>query len=56
MSVNIIFPDLGNKIAHLCWFEPSNTIRAVLCMSMLCTYGIHRHVGHIVVFLPQTAK
>lgn len=31
MSVSIIFPDLGNhKIAHLYWFEPSNTMRAVL--------------------------
>lgn len=25
-------------------------MRAVLCTFMFCTYGIHRDVGHIVVF------
>lgn len=50
------FPRYGkHKIAHFCWFEPSNTMRAVLCTLMFCTYGIHRDVGHIVVFLPQPA-
>ena len=37
MSVSLIFfPGFGEntKIAHFCWFEPSNTVRAVL---ILCT-------------------
>lgn len=29
-------------------------MRAVLSILIFCTYGIHRAVGHIVMFLPQT--
>lgn len=56
MSVYIIFPDKGNTKLHiLCWVEPSNTMRAVLCTFMFCTYGIHRDVGHPLGVSPQPA-
>lgn len=58
MSVYIISPDLGkHKIAHnfFCWFEPSNTMRAVLSTHVLYIWYTQRCAAYCCV-LSQPAS